>query len=321
MINLEILRSRLESRAGRKIPEPMLMVARGVGQVFFQECALSGVLFLVGIALSSPLMALGGLIGAVVGTAVGLLLKYDAGEVNAGIYGFNATLVGVASFFFFQPGVLTLILLLAGALAATVVTWLVRRYVPFPTYTAPFIVVTWVLFLVGGALGVPRVVPGPALEGVDPALAVAHGVSQVMFQASWFTALFFIAGIAVSDLRHAAWVVAGATVGMLLGGFHATASFRLPDPESLVERGLLENVGLGLYGYNAPLAAVALFLWRRSAIPAVLGMLLTVPLTDLIPLAGLPALTAPFVLASWLVQVFGWLDRHLFHDASDAAPA
>jgi hypothetical protein len=38
------------------------------------------------------------------------------------------------------------------------VTWL-ARYVPFPTYTTPFIVTTWVLFLLVLALGAARVEP------------------------------------------------------------------------------------------------------------------------------------------------------------------
>ena len=92
------------------------------------------------------------------------------------------------------------------------------------------------------------------------------------------------------------------------------------DPESLVDRGLPENVALGLYGYNATLAAVALFLWRRSLIPPLLGMLLSVPITDLFPMLGLPALTAPFVLATWLVLAFGWLDGRLFPRAGRRAP-
>jgi len=45
-----------------------------------------------------------------------------------------------------------------------------------------------------------------------------------------------------------------------------------------------------------------------------LGMLLAVLLTDLIPMLGLPALTAPFVLATWLVLAFGWLDRRLVRE-------
>ena len=84
-----------------------------------------------------------------------------------------------------------------------------------------------------------------------------------------------------------------------------------PRAWSTADARLLDNVALGLYGYNATLAAVALFLWRRSLIPPLLGMLLSVLLTDLLPMLGLPALTAPFVLATWLVLAFGWLDRQI----------
>ena len=161
-------------------------------------------------------------------------------------------------------------------------TWLARRHVPFPTYTAPFIVTTWVLFFLGQALGATRADPGGPLEGVGLIGASAHGVSQVMFQASLWTALFFLIGIAVSDWRHAAWVLAGAVIGALVGSYHATAAARALDPESLIERALLDNVALGLYGYNATLAAVALFLWRRSLIPPLLGILLSVPITELV---------------------------------------
>ena len=54
-------------------------------------------------------------------------------------------------------------------------------------------------------------------------------------------------------------------------------------------------------------------------IPALLGILLSVPLTDLLPMLGLPALTAPFVLATWIVLLFGWLDKRLFRE--NAVPA
>lgn len=133
-----------------------------------------------------------------------------------------------------------------------------------------------------------------------------------MFQASVWTALFFLAGIALNDWRHASWVLVGSIVGMLVGSHLVTAAVRVLDPESLVDRSLLENVALGLYGYNATLAAVALFLWRRSLIYPILGILLSVPLTKLFPVIGLPALTAPFVLATWIVLALGWLEGKLF---------
>jgi urea transporter len=312
------LQDRVRARLGANITEPVLYAFRGIGQVFFQENALTGACFALGIAFSSPLMALGAIVGTAIGTATAWLLKFDESELRAGIYGFNSTLVGIATLFFFRPGVASVVLLLAGCVAAAFVTRLARRYVPFPTYTAPFIVTTWVIFFLGQALGAARVEPGGPLEGIGFFGASAHGVSQVMFQASIWTALLFVIGIAVSDWQHAAWVVAGAVIGALVGSYHATAAGAL-DPESLAERTLLDNIALGLYGYNATLAAVALFLWRRSLIPPLLGILLSVPITELFPRLGIPALTAPFVLTTWLVLACVWLDGKYLRSPSPPA--
>ncbi len=302
------------------IPAPLRTVLRGVGQVFFQENALSGACFALGIAVSSPLMAAGAVAGSAIGAATARVLKFDEAEVSAGIYGFNSALVGIATLFFFRPGAASIALLIVGCIAAAVVTRLMRRYLPFPTYTTPFIVTTWALYFLGLALGAARVEPGGPTDAVGFIGAVAHGVSQVMFQASIWTGLLFLVGIALNDWRHASWVLLGSIVGMLVGNYHATAGARALDPERLVERALVENVALGLYGYNATLAAVALFLWRRSLIPPLLGMLLSVPLTELVPMLGLPALTAPFVLATWLVLAFGWLDGRLFRERVAPVP-
>ena len=195
-----------------------------------------------------------------------------------------------------------------------------RGYVPFPTYTTPFILATWGVFFIGRAAGLlsagtgygPLIPDLPAGFLVDSA---AHGVSQVMFQASIWTALFFLVGIAVNDRRHATWVLLGSIVGMALAGYHVDAAARSLDPERLIERAQFDNIQLGLYGYNATLVAVALFLWRRSVVPPLLGILFSVPLTELVPRLGLPALTAPFVLAAWLVILLGWLEKRFLSDA------
>ncbi len=288
------------------VPAPIRSVLRGVGQVFFQENALTGACFIVGIALSSPLMAAGAIVGAVIGTATAWALKFDKAELAAGIFGFNSALVGIAIFFFFQPGALSIGLLIAGCALAAPVTWLMRRYVPFPTYTTPFIVTTWALYFLGLALSAAQVEPGgpPAASGFMA--AVAHGIGQVMFQASVWTALLFLIGIAISNWQHALWVVVASGLGMLVGIYHHDSAD--------------EVAGLGIYGYNATLAAVALFLWRRSLIAPVLGILISVPLTELMPLLGLPALTAPFVLATWMVLLLGWLEMKLFHSPAHPVP-
>ncbi len=142
------------------VPAPVLAVFRGIGQVFFQENALTGALFTLGIAISSPLMAVGAVVGSAIGTATGWVLKLDKSEGLAGIYGFNSALVGIATLFFFRPGTTSIGLLIVGCVVAALVTCLARRYVPFPTYTAPFIVTTWALFFLGQALGATRADPG-----------------------------------------------------------------------------------------------------------------------------------------------------------------
>lgn len=308
-----------------KTPEPVLVVLRGIGQILFQEHALAGALFVLGIAISSPVMAVGIALGAAIGTAVAWLLKFDPAEVKAGIYGFNAALVGIATWFFFQPGLLSVVLLVVGCAAAAALTRLSRAVLPFPTYTAPFIVVTWIVHAAGNAWGIagagpgyPALLPEPAVGSILE--ATAHGVSQIMFQASIWTAILFVAGVAVGNRQHAGWLVVGSLVGLIAAAYHVEAGMRAIDPERLIERTQFENIQLGLYGFNAAVVAIALWLWRPSILTTLLGALLTVPLAEWIPRLGVPALTAPFVLAAWIVMLLNYLDGALLRE-EPAAPA
>ena len=295
------------------LPEPIRSILRGVGQVFFQDNAITGALFLLGIFFSSPLMALGGLAGSAIGYGTARLAKLSDSDIQAGIHGFNPALVGIATFFFFQLGLISILLLVVGSVVATFVTFAMRKFAPFPTYTSPFIVTTWGLVALGKAMGAagssgqPPIVPDPPLPfWVE---ASAHGVGQVMFQGSLWTGILFLVGIAISNRGHAAWVLVGSVVGALAASHQLSEATRAIDPERLVDRTLYSNILLGLYGYNATLAPVALYLWRRSLIAPLLGMLFSVPLLELVPRLGIPALTAPFVLATWLVLVLEWAER------------
>ncbi len=304
------------------VPLPILVVFRGIGQVFFQENALTGAIFTLGIALSSPKMAVAGVIGSIIGSGLAYLMGFDSSEVNAGIYGFNSTLVGIATVFFFplNPGVVCL--MLAGCAVAGVLTRVMRGHVPFPTYTTPFIVTTWGVYFLAKGMGA---VADPGAQPIVPNIATEfhveaalQGVSQVMFQESIWTGLLFLIGIAVSNARHAALVLVGAVVGMLVAIYHFTLGADTIDPERLIQRTAFDVVRIGLYGYNATLAPVALYLWRKSLVAPLLGMMLTVPFTELVPTLGLPALTAPFVLATWLVLLLGWLEGKLLSNSKSS---
>ena len=200
--------------------------------------------------------------------------------MSAGIYGFNSALVGIATLFFFSPGAVSIGLLVVGCVVGGA-----RDLADAPVRAVSDVhravhrhdlglVFSW---------GWPWVPPRSSRVGrrSRPAssAAVAHGVGQVMFQASIWTALLFLVGIAINDWQHASgWCVAS-IVGMLVGIYHRRTTSTRSCRES-------PRTSLGLYGYNATLAAVALFLWRRSLIPPLLGILLSVPLTELLRCSG-----------------------------------
>lgn len=273
---------------------------RGVGQVFFQENALTGALFAAGIAMSSPPMAIAAVAGSAIGALTAKALGFDRDALRAGVYGFNAALVGLSTLFFFELGAVSIVLMVLGCIASTLVARLLQRQLPFPTYTLAFIVTTWALFYLGVALDLPQVesVAGPKADSL--LAAIIRGVGQVKFQANAGTGLLFLLGIAVNDWRHAIWVLTASMLSVLGAVFHNAPT---------------EGIALGLYGYNAPLTALALFLWRPSLIAPLLGIMLCIPITEYVPLLGLPALTLPFVLTTWLVLALGALECKLFRAA------
>lgn len=282
----------------KKNAPPWLAPLTGLGQIMFQDSPWTGAFFLTGIAIVSPVTAAGAALGSLVGTLAAMLLKYDEKEIRDGIYGFNASLVGIALIFRYQPHFLTFVLVIVGAAVSTTLTREMRRRVPFPTYTTPFIVTTWVALFMAQEFSIPPVVHPAEPEGtLDIAAAVVRGVSEVMFQANVLTGILFIVGIALRSWRGAVWALVGSLVGLLTGLSHAA-----PEP----------NLSLGIYGYNAALAAMAMALYRRSVTLPLFAVILSVPVTEIFPVIGLPTLTAPFVIACWAVIGMDKLDRKLY---------
>jgi len=261
----------------------------------FQRNALTGVLFTVGIAVggvAATWMAVAGILGSLTGTVVARVLRFDPSEWADGIHGYNPALVGIATFFFFEPSAPIAGLSVGFAVVATLLAAACRRYVPVPVYTMPFVVSTWALRAFGIGLGLDLMTwPAPVMHGLQIAEAVVEGLSEVMLiGGNPYTGLIFLAAIAVSNWRHAVLAVLGAAVGAVLAVYHGDAN---------------DSVNLGLYGYNAVLVAIAVYLWRPSLLAPLLGAVVSVVITEFFPETGLPALTAPFVLAAWAVRAVG----------------
>lgn len=286
------------------------VVLKGIGQVMFQEHAGTGLLFLAGIAVAGPVLALGALLGAVIGPAVARLMRLDPSPIEAGIHGFNPTLVGIAIPFYLRPdSPWTWALTLAGCAAAVPVTHLMRTYLKFPTYTLPFIVTTWAVLLIAHAALGHAIDVKPAPPDHTPRdffTALFSGVAEVMFGANAITGLLFLAGIAWSNRRHALIALLGSLAGTLMAIYHN-------DPT--------ETIGLGIYGYNAALAALAAYLWRRSLQRPLLAALISVPLTEFFPKPlEIPPLTSPFVAAAWIVLATGRLETDFLAEPAPPPP-
>ena len=127
---------------------------RGFGQVFFLPGLLSGTLALLAVAAASPLAALVGLAGGLVGGGTGLLLGAPAADVAQGLWSFNGVLTAIAVAGIFYP--LTRRSLLAGLVAAAFSSLLIVPLAalllrlsgtPLPPLTLPFIVATLLTLL------------------------------------------------------------------------------------------------------------------------------------------------------------------------------
>jgi urea transporter len=288
---------------------------RGIGQVMLQDNPLSGALFLIAVAWGSyaagvPHVAIAGVIAVMVGTLTAQWLRVDETSLNAGLYGFNAVLVGLALATFLAPGPLLWVYTILGA-AVSVVVMLATTNVVKPwggALTFPFVLTTWILLLatygfsglIGTALPSGNVVTAfqpyqaSPLQPIDLVQGVLLSVSQVFLKASAIAALLLLAGLAVSSLAAAAFALGGAILAVLTA--------HLLGAES-------ELITGGLLGFSPVLTAIALGTvfyqpsWRvivYTALATVFTVVTQAALNVALTPFAIPALTAPFVLVTWL---------------------
>jgi urea transporter len=294
---------------------------RGVGQVMFQNNPITGLLFLVGIFINSYKFGLFALLGVAVSTATAYLLGADRTLIRNGLFGFNGVLTGIALGFFLQFDGLLVAYIIVGAAVSTIVMMALADLLAnwdMPALTAPFVITTWLMLFGVYSFGHLQPTPLIAPVAVEPgaavdttlrsvpfggaagnsasnlANAVFSGIGEVMFQDNAWTGLVFLVAILVNSRISAAFAFAGSLLAMLT---------------AMALGGAGVAIYHGLYGFNAVLTAIALgglFLrlsWP-SALYALVGAIfstvafagLSVALSPI----GMPALTAPFVITTWL---------------------
>ncbi|HJD96801.1 urea transporter [Mailhella massiliensis] len=123
----------------------------GVSQVFLIDNAVTGAIFLAGIAASSLPAALLGWGGSVLAIAVALVLGADGRSVEAGLYQFSAVLtaIGLGSTFY-RPGWRVLLYAFLGTVFTVVAQGALNVALAplgIPTLTFPFVIAAWLFLL------------------------------------------------------------------------------------------------------------------------------------------------------------------------------
>ena len=288
---------------------------RGVGQVLFQDSPVSGLLFLAGLAVVSPLYALAALLGSLIGSVFAGVLRADRSLLQTGMFGFNGALTALALLFFLKPTVLTWLCVVLAATCSSVLllgcmTWLERW--KLPALTAPFVLITFCVFLASAGFGrlettslmptasLPKAATVQGIVTVDSLLhGTLNGLAQIFFQSHWLSALLFAAALLVRSPAACLIALAGSLTGALVAWGMGAA-----EP----------SIRAGLFGFNSALVAVALACVfhpcnRRTLAWALLAAAITpfvhAALSATLALLGLPALTLPFVLVTWVFLLAG----------------
>jgi len=304
----------------KAFPKPLRVILRGVGQVFFCCNAVTGLIFLIALYVGGITAGLAATVGVISSTVAAYLLGFSEDDIDAGLYGFNGTLVGPCLFLFLEnTPQLWLYVVLASILSTVVLAALMRILQPYniPASTSPFVLTCW-MFMVAvyafdgfsrgpvlPAPGIPADIAAASVVSTEFAnftqnaveawyTAITKGIGEVMFADSIIVGILFLVGIAITSMRGAFMALSGAIVGVAV-------PVLLGADKTLIE--------MGLYAFNPVLTMMAIgwvFLkpTTGSAILALLAGILTIicqaGLANFLAPIGLPTLTFPFVLVMWM---------------------
>ncbi|WP_444927840.1 urea transporter [Microbulbifer sp. TRSA002] len=262
----------------------LVSLFRGVGQVILQKNAVSGFLFLLGIAVNPVTMAVGAILGVIIATSCAGILHYPNKEIEEGLFGYNGALIGIVMFLLYAPSPLTVCLIIIGSILTVLIIRFLMLNFFLPPYTAPYIIVIWGVWILAPDLDL-----APATISMSENIStwgIMEGIGQIIFQDNAISGILFLIGILISNKSHALWSIIGGTLATLVAMF-------LTMPQNLILA--------GLFGYNASLSAIALSNGRKRWLAPIVGSILTVPIAIAFMSADIIVLTAPFVIASWII--------------------
>lgn len=262
-------------------PDWATALLNGFSQVLLLRNPVCGLCCLLAILLTAPNLVGGALLGALAGLLTAQRRGYDRADRQAGLYCYNGVLIGILiSAVLPWSAIMPPLIIAAGGLSSIIThQWRKRGGKLLIAYTAPFVLLGWGTLLIAA--------PSTAMFAEpDPLYALARGVGQIFLLDNPLAGLLIIVGMFIANPYAAMWAVIGSAIG---GGVALLAE-------------QTQAAWMGLYGFNAALAALAFS--RQGERPwvtllAIALALVLQPLFKLLPVAGL---TAPFVVACWLMH-------------------
>ncbi|WP_213941490.1 urea transporter [Pseudomonas sp. dw_612] len=275
-------------------PDWATALLNGFSQIFLQRHPLCGLLCLLAILFTAPTLLGGALLGGVAGLLTAQRRGYAKADRQAGLFSYNGVLLGLLlSLYFPWSAMLPLVIIACGGLSAMITQqWLKRARVSqyLPAYTAPFVGMSWLLLCFATPSTTAHLIEVSALNMLAAPL---KGLGQVMFLGHPLAGAMIAVGLLIADRRAFCWALLASVAGMAWSLLHHDFYSAL----------------IGLGGYNAVLAALAFSSQRQQPWLPLVGIASALLLTPVFAAIGLPTLTAPFILAGWLirtaVQTFG----------------
>lgn len=277
----------------------------GIGQIFLQDNGWSGLLITIGMFFSHWTLGVTCFLGSLIGTLTAKALKAKEGDIEFGLYGFNASLAYMCVMFTFatvdsHPTLngTTPLLWALGAVAAVIATVIMHVFVTkgWTAFTFPFVVTCWVLcwaFAKYNVLGLEQTTPAlPDYTGtIDAITTPFYGWAEVNFGANFLTGVFIFLGLAISSPSVAMWGTAAATLGGLFAHYVLG-----------IDANVLAN---GLYSFSPILVACAFVtksgVSRADFVYIVVGILLAVLIHYGVS-QFMATYTIGFIVATWIME-------------------
>lgn len=286
-------------------PDWATALFNGFSQIFLQRNPLCGLLCLLAILFTAPALLGGALLGGVAGLLTAQRRGYAKADRQAGLFSYNGVLLGLLlSLYFPWSALLPPLIIAAGGLSAMITQqWLKRVRVSqyLPAYTAPFVGLGWLLLCFATPSTNAHLIE---INTLNILAAPLKGLGQVMFLGHPLAGAMIAVGLLIADRRAFCWALLASVAGMGWSLLHHDFYSAL----------------IGLGGYNAVLAALAFSSQRQKPwLPwlPLIGITSALLLTPVFAAIGLPTLTAPFILACWLIRAG---NRVLRQTAVDSAP-